>query len=238
MTGAQFVDADSTLMHDVVGWDVRTFSTAVEFWDDQVRSADVPLRCLEIGAGPGGPSLWLALAGHDVVCSNWANTSLDASPLHDRYDFPGTITYEDIDAKAIGYVGEFDLIVFKSVLGGLGSDGGQSQHTAMESILSALKPGGRLIFAENVRGTIFHRMARALANRRRGASWYYIPLAQLTQLLGRFDSYELHTTGVSAVFGVTEAQRRRLASLDRVLNRITPARWRYMAYGVATKASS
>lgn len=230
------MDADGTLMRDIVGWDVRTWATAIQFWDDELGEPSPPLECLELGAGPGGPSLWLALKGQRVVCSNWANTEADASPLHRRYDVT-SISYEDIDAKSIPYENHFDLIVFKSVLGGVGSDGGASQREAMGHILKALKPGGRLLFAENIRGTIFHRMIRAFANRRRRASWYYMPLRELTALLGGFAEVRVHTTGATAVFGFTEGQRRALATLDRVLVPITPGRWRYMAYGVARKAS-
>jgi SAM-dependent methyltransferase len=232
------VDADGTLMRDIVGWDVRTWSTAINYWERTLGDTDAPLTCLELGAGPGGPTLWLALRGHHVICSNWANTREQASPLHERYDVPGTIEYVDIDATSIPYENHFDLIVFKSVLGGVGSDGGLAQQKAMDQIVKALKPGGRLLFAENVRGTIIHRMIRAFANRARRAAWHYPSYTELRGLLSPFASRELRTTGVLAVFGVKESQRRALAGADQaVFNKITPARWRYMGYGTAVKAA-
>ena len=111
---------DDTLMRDIVGWDVRTWSTAVEFWDGELDSSE-PLQCMEIGAGPGGPSLWLALQGHTVLCTNFQNTRGQAEPLHKRYGVTG-VTYEDVDATRIPFENRFDLIIFKSVLGGVGSD--------------------------------------------------------------------------------------------------------------------
>lgn len=230
------VDDAGTLMRDIAGWDVRTWSTAINFWDEALGETDAPLTCLELGAGPGGPSLWLALHGHNVVCSNRENTKLDAAPLHDRYEFSGTIEYEDIDARNIPYLAHFDVIVFKSVLGGVGADGGLAQREAISQIVAALKPGGRLFFAENIRGTVFHRMIRAFANRARKAAWHYPSHGELRSLLSEFDSVELRSTGVLAVFGFQESQRRALASADRAfVNSITPAPWRYVGFGVAVK---
>ncbi|WP_309620521.1 class I SAM-dependent methyltransferase [Salinibacterium sp.] len=224
--------ANDALMKDVLGWDVRTWSAAVEFWERALPPTATPLRCLEIGAGPGGPSLWLALRGHTVVCSNLANTAAMASPLHHEYGVSAQIEYRDIDVTAVPYENHFDVVIFKSVLGGVGS----LQGEAMAQILRSLKPGGLLLFAENIRGTIFHRLARAIAYRLRGTSWHYLSLAQMTSLLSGFSSVEIHTTGVFALFGNTESRRRKLASFDRhVANRLVPRSWKYVSYGSATK---
>ncbi len=220
------------LMNDVLVWDVRTWSVAVEFWDAALPHTDSPLTCLEIGAGPGGPSLWLALRGHHVVCSNLADTRLLAEPLHQKWSVTDNIEYRDVDATALPYENHFDVVIFKSVLGGIG----HLQAEAMAQILKALKPGGRLLFAENVRGTIFHRIARAIAYRIRGSSWHYLTLAQMTDLLDGFSSWTIESHGVLAMFGTTEARRETLAKVDdRVFNRITPRSWKYVSYGVATK---
>ena len=220
---------------DIIGWDVRTWSKAVDHWSAVLPPGGPVLRCLEIGAGPGGPSLWLALRGHDVTCSNFENTRDQAGPLHERYGVD-TITYENIDANAIGYDAEFDLIIFKSVLGGAGSSAAQ-QRDIVAGMHRALKPGGRLLFAENLRSTWLHRIVRAVAYRFRGTSWRYLTRRELDDMLGVFESHDLRTTGFLALFGMTEAQRRRLAAADdAVFNRV-PASWRYVAFGSATKAS-
>ncbi|MDH6180373.1 SAM-dependent methyltransferase [Microbacteriaceae bacterium SG_E_30_P1] len=225
---------DAELMRDIVGWDVRTWSTAVEFWNDHLGPTDAPLRCLEVGAGPGGPSLWLALQGHTVVCTNFQNTEGQARPLHDRYGVTG-ITYQDVDATAIPFENEFDLVIFKSVLGGVGREF-EAQQRAMAGMLRALKPGGRLFFAENLRSTWFHRAARAIAYRIRGSSWRFMSVREMHQLLSGFREHELYTTGSLALFGVTEGQRGALAAVDDAFaDRLTPPSWRYVSYGVATK---
>jgi SAM-dependent methyltransferase len=226
-------DIDADLMKDLVGWDVRTWSAAFEFWQRVVPEAPPALDCLEIGAGPGGPSLWLALQGHRVLCTNQAMTVEIASPLHERYEYPGTITYQTLDARDLPFDAEFDLVVFKSVLGGVGDDAEQERTVA--SLHRALKPGGHLLFAENIRGTVVHGAARAAMNRRRNANWRFNSLGRLRELLGSFGDVQLRTTGVTALFGTTEPRRAALAGVDRILNPITPPPWRYMAYGVATK---
>lgn len=221
------------LMSDIVGWDVRTWSKAVECWGRAIDDAPPVLECLELGAGPGGPSLWLALKGHRVLCTNQDSTEQFAAPLHRRYDYPGTIEYRDVNARELPFDAQFDIVVFKSVLGGVGDPA--DQERMIEGIHRALKPGGRLLFAENIRGTVAHRAARAVMNRRRRANWRFNPLDRLRELLSGFSDVQLHTNGVLAVFGVTEGQRRALATLDPALMRVTPPRWQYMAYGVATK---
>lgn len=225
-------NASDTLLKDVLVWDVRTWSVAVEFWDESISDDGAALDCLEIGAGPGGPSLWLALRGHRVVCSNLANTEAMASELHEKYGVSASIEYRDIDVTDVPYENHFDVVIFKSVLGGVGS----LQDQAMQQILKSLKPGGRLLFAENVRGTVLHRIARSIAYRIRGTSWRYPSLAQMRAHLGGFTSSEIRTTGVLAMFGTSESARLALAAVDdRVANRITPRSWKYVSYGVATK---
>lgn len=228
-------DAGDELTQDVLSWDTRTWAKAAVLWEDRLASWDEELDCLEVGAGPGGPALLLALKGHRVTCSNWSNTREQASPLHERYGVSDRMSYEDIDVVNIPYTEKFDVIVFKSVLGGL-HEHGKSSKDAMGEIYRALKPGGRLIFAENLRGTVFHRLARAIAYRVRRAQWRFTTEKEMRDLLEPFAHYEMQTTGVLALFGVTEGQRRFLARLDDAgLNRIVPASWRYVAYGVATK---
>jgi SAM-dependent methyltransferase len=235
------LDYGSQLMRDIVSWDVRTWSKAVVFWEAvlSARGPGRPLRCLEIGAGSGGPSLWLALQGHDVLCTNWHAAEAHATPLHQRYlesgqIRPGQITYLDVDATQIPFENEFDLVVFKSVIGGVGTKGDQDR--AMEGIRRALKPGGTLLFAENLRGTLLHRLVRTIAYRVRGTSWRYVTVKELEPHLARYARHDIRTTGFLSMFGLNEKQRDALAAADdRVFNRLVPTPWHYVSYGTATK---
>lgn len=224
---------DSIPVTDIVGWDVRTWAKAVAYWESMLPDDGRVLRCLEIGAGPGGPSLWLAARGHDVICSNVENTRMQAEPLHERYGV-GTIRYEDINARNIPYRDEFDVVIFKSVLGGAGSTLEQ-QHQVLGEIHGALVPGGLLLFAENLRGSWLHRGVRALAYRIRRASWRFVAPHEMRGMLAIFDTWELRSTGFLALFGVTEGQRRVLAAADDAIGVAVPASWRYVGFGSATK---
>ena len=221
---------------DILNWDVQTWAAALDAWEPVVAAAPPALRCLEVGAGPGGPTLWLAAQGHDVVCTNLADTEAQASPLHRRFGMLDRVEYRDIDLReGLPYRDEFDVVVFKSVLGGLGDDPAFARSVIAE-IHAALKPGGVLLFAENIRGSIVHRAARSLAYRMRGTSWRYPTLRELEGLLDVFDDLEISTNGVAAVLGPNERIRSTLAKLDAAgLARITPARWQYMAFGVARR---
>lgn len=231
-------------MQDIVSWDVRTWSTAVLFWESVLaaRPTTEPLRCLELGAGPGGPSLWLAMRGHDVLCSNWQATEAHARPLHERYGMvggrddarAGRIAYRDVDATQMPFENEFDIIVFKSVIGGVGDKA--AQDLAMQGILRALKPGGTLLFAENLRSTLLHRLVRTIAYRVRGSSWRYVTVKEMRPHLARYSHHRVLTTGFLAMFGLKEHQRSALAVADdRVFNRLVPRSWHYVSYGAATK---
>jgi len=225
---------------DVIGWDVRTWGRAVEAWERALaRAPEGPLDVLEVGAGPGGPSLWLALKGHRVVTSNVSGTREQAAPLHERYGVADRIEYRDLDlTRELPYRDAFDVVVFKSVLGGLGGADPALPGVALDEIRAALRPGGILLWAENLRGNWLHRAARTLAYRiRRVPIWQYLALRRLRELLGsRFAEVELHVGGVLAVLGTSEAARDRLARADQALfDRIVPASWHYMAYGCARR---
>jgi SAM-dependent methyltransferase len=209
---------------DIVQWDVSTWGQAVRCWE---RFVTVRGRCLEVGAREGGLALWMACQGGEVLCSDLWGSERRARPLHQRYGV--TIAYEDIDATAIPYRAHFDCIAFKSLLGGLGTL--ERQQAAMRSIYDALKPGGQLLFAENLSASWLHRAARA---RSRAFTWRDVALAELRDMLANYSEVHLQTTGLLAAFG-DERRRPQLASLDRLLTPIIPPRWRYVAFGFARK---
>lgn len=230
----------SAPLADIVGWDVRTWGRAIETWERALAALpDGPLDVIEVGAGPAGPSLWLALKGHRVVTSNLGETERLARPLHERHGVADRIEYRDLDLTAgLPYRAAFDVVVFKSVLGGLGSADPALPPAALDAIRDALRPGGLLLWAENLRGNWLHRSARWAAYRiRRARAWQYLTLRRLRELLdARFVDVDVHVGGVLAVLGASEPARDRLARADQaVFDKIVPASWHYMAYGFARK---
>lgn len=220
---------------DVLQWDTASWAPALRYWEHAVDWRQVQ-DGLELGSNLGGLSLWLAGHGVRTVCSDLDGVAGRAGPLHQRHGVQHLIQYRDLDATALPYAGAFDVVVFKSIIGGIGRHGqGARQREVFAQVHQALRPGGLLLYAENLAASPLHRWVR-----KRfvpwGASWRYPTAAELKEYLRPFAKHTLFTTGVSATFGRSEAQRRALARLDRVvLNALAPKAWRYIAYGMAVK---
>lgn len=223
------------LLRECIQWDVKSWSKALLYWEQHIPWHQVD-RCLELGSREGGLSLWLALKGKEVICSDVGDVKQTAGALHRRYGVADKIHYESIDATYIPYENQFDLIVFKSILGVVGKDGNaRRQQQAIHQIKKALKPGGKLVFAENLTGSPLHCLLRRRFVKW-GRSWRYVSLNEIESYLQVFKSYTLKSNGFSSAFGRTEAQRNGLAAIDdALLNYCVPDRWKYIVYGMAEK---
>lgn len=226
---------DKQLVADIIQWDVRNWSAALDYWERNVDWYGVH-NCLELGGRDGGLSLWLALKDLHVVCSDVDDNRTRAQSYHQKHSFAGSIEYAVIDALDIPYENQFDLIAFKSVLGGVGRDGRKDrQQQAVDQIHKALKPGGQLLFMENLVASPLHSFVRRKFVRW-GNSWRYVTLSEMREFLHNFKNLRMGTTGVLGTFGRTERQRDVLARVDQaLLNRLTPARWQYLVFGIAEK---
>jgi SAM-dependent methyltransferase len=143
------------------------------------------------------------------------------------------IVHEDIDATIAHHYEEFDIVVFKSVLGSTGDEG--AQRKVVEGCRRALRPGGELWFAENLRASSMHRVARRIFIPW-ARSWVYLDIADVEGLLRDFGDTTLSAWGVLGAFGRNEYQRSALAGLDRAgAERLFPRRSRYVVAGVARK---
>lgn len=222
-------------LNNFLQWDVNSWSIAFRFWESQIKFNQIS-SSLELGGREGGLSLWLALNGKHVICSDLFNTQNTASPLHQKFEVSKFVQYQDIDASNIPYENHFDLIVFKSIIGGIGRNNNiQIQQQVLQQIHRALKPGGKLLFAENLVASPLHQ-----AFRKRfvqwGDSWRYVTLDELKLFLKDFSSVQIKSNGVLATFGRNEDQRKYLSYLDNfVFNKICPNSWKYIGYGVAVK---
>lgn len=223
------------LLTDIMEWDVATWSEALAYWERQVNWTGVT-DCLEIGSRKGGLSLWLALRGKQVLCTDMYDTALIASPLHRQYHAEEEISYMNVNAAQMNFNEQFDLVVFKSVMGSIAQGGRpEGQAKAVECIYKALKPGGVLLFAENLGATRLHAFFR---NRFTywGHKWHYPAYDEIQNLLKVFGQCTFHTTGVVAVFGRSERQKTWLSVIDRcLLNFLFPKKWKYVVYGIAVK---
>jgi SAM-dependent methyltransferase len=217
---------------DFVEWDVRNWSGALDFWLAHTRQKLANASALELGSRNGGLSLWLALQGARVICSDIYPPHTKTLGLHKDHGVSHLIRYEQVDATDIPYTQEFDLVVFKSVLGAIPAE---RQATVFADVHKALKTGGELFFAENLEGSPLHQSLR-----RRfvpwGTSWQYPSTASLEACLSAFSRVEYVTMGFAGAFGRGERQRDVLGMLDKaIFDRIVPATWRYIMAGIAVK---
>jgi hypothetical protein len=216
-------------------WDVWNWSKALPFWERHLPSNWKGITVLEIGARRGGISLWLASHGAQVVCSDLENPRRIAQPYHDQFSFAGSIRYEAVDALNIRKTDFYDLIVFKSVMGGVSRHDCDKKKLAMvRGIFCALKPGGKLLFAENLTASPLHSLTRRLFLPW-GAEWNYLRLDELEEHFADFRNFEFATSGFLGAFGRSESLRKILGKVDDSVEQLIPKRWHYIVYGMAER---
>ena len=79
-------------LRDAIQWDVRSWSRALPVWQRAVEKLPRPAKALGIGEREGGLSLWLALQGIDVVCTDLKPLPDATRALHERYGVSERIT--------------------------------------------------------------------------------------------------------------------------------------------------
>ncbi len=224
------------LLRDVIEWDIATWRKAVQYWDrytDEHLPDPSAKTLLEIGARGGGVTLMFALKGFECTCSDKGETFEQARALHAEYGVSARVTYVDADALALPFPdASFDAVVFKSVLGAIGRSGhDENIDAAIAELYRVLKPGGVLLFAENMRATRLHAALRRRF-KRWGNSWNYATPERMRALLARFAALDLHTYGCFSCFRMDHPLTRRA---DELLCRKDPSPRHYMAYGAAEK---
>jgi SAM-dependent methyltransferase len=223
------------LIADITQWDINSWKYAIDFWERNCNFND-QLSALELGGREGGLSLWLALKSIKTICSDLNNTEKTALPLHQKYKIEHLITYKDINATNIPFKDQFDIIVFKSILGGIGyGNNKKAQEQTFMSIYDALKPGGKLLFAENLVASPFHQFFRKKFVKW-GNEWCYPKLEDLDHWLKNFSKVKMECKGVWSTFGRNEKQRNLLSVIDKAFfDHITPKKHRYIVFGYAEK---
>lgn len=227
-------------INDIIGWDIVNWSKAFPFWNKHIDIKNKQLSCLEIGARQGGLSLWLALHGNNVICSDVSykdqQHELDKTiTLHKKHNCENLISYEAIDASNIPYENKFDLVVFKSVLGGvsIGSNTRLEQQT-INSIYKSLKPGGKILFTENLEASFLHMYARKKFVKW-GNKWHYLKLNEMVSLFKSFQKIDYKTVGFFGTFGKNEKQRQLYGKVDTFFDKLVPKSYRYIMIGIVEK---
>jgi ubiquinone/menaquinone biosynthesis C-methylase UbiE len=223
---------DKELIDDIIQWGVSNWKKLIPIWDKEL--ANHSGNAIAFGEREGGLSLYLAQKGFKVTCTDY-NDFPEELPLliHTKYQIEDNITYKKEDITNVSYDdNSFDIVVFKSVIGVLGSF--EEQKKALLEIHRILKPGGVLLFAENLKSSKLHQMARKKFTNW-GHRWYYPSIEELKMLNSSFSNFEYHTTGFFATFGRNEKQRNVLAKIDNLVIKIIPKNWRYIVIGKSIK---
>lgn len=221
---------------DIVEWDVVNWSVALDYWPRHTRQDLPSAHALEIGSRHGGLSLWAALNGMQVVCTDLDGPSNLAVEKHKRYGVSDRITCRALNALSIPYRDQFDVVMFKSVLGGIGRDhDAERQARAIVEIHKSLKKGGELWFAENMVASPLHHFARRRYVKW-GHTWRYVAIREMMEYLSVFSRVEYTAVGFLGAFGRSPFQRQVLGKIDRIIaDRLVPASWRYIMIGIAAK---
>lgn len=224
---------EQALIQDIFGWDVINWSKTLEFWGKHVSVLNKEYECLELGSSYGGLSLWLALNRNKVLCTDINGPEKGANDLHKKYNCSSRVLYDSLDATNIPYENRFDLVIFKSILGGISSNNqNYNKAKTVNEIYKALKPGGMLLFAENLESTMLHKMLR----NRFGTSWWnYLKMNEVDELFASYHRVSYTTAGFLGCFGRNEKQRNFLGKVDDVLEKVIPKKSRYILIGVAVK---
>lgn len=217
-------------LQDILQWKVPVWKVPLFYWDKNVDWHSVH-HCLEIGAREGGLSLWLAKHGKEVHCSDIQNPQNTAEKIHRQYPYTqNKIQYLVIDASQ-PFLHSYDLIVTKSVLGGIGHH--HQFHLiekTIQNIYNALKPNGYYLFAENASASILHQIIRKKFNQW-AYRWYYLTIKEMKHLLHSYQEYHIHTFGFISPFFAHNIT----SYIDKTLHTILPSTAEYLIYGMARK---
>lgn len=228
-------EVSKKFIEDCIEWDVVNWSKTLSFWVDNSSVGKGSLKCLELGSRRGGLSLWLANQGNNVICSDYTNPKKDAEVLHKKYSIDEKMSYQAIDATRIPFENHFDIIVFKSILGGIGrNDKSYLIQETIDQIHKALKPGGKLLFAENLSGSKLHQFIRKKMVA--WSYWNYLKVDETDMIFKAYSSLEFQTAGFLGLFGRSERQRNILGKMDSLLfDKTLPGNMKYIFFGIATK---
>ena len=228
------MDYSNEQLIDIIEWDIVNWGQAIKYWDRELDFCKINY-CLEIGARRGGLSLWLALHGIDTIeCSDRFDNSKEALSMHRKYGL-NSVQYKVINATEINQTEKYDLICFKSVLGGIGYNNNKSaQEKAINEIYCALKPGGLLIFTENLKGSKLHTFLRKNFVKW-GDKWRYLSLDELLAMTNKFNNIQYKTYGFFGTMGRKEWQRYLLGKLDSLIDPFINEKDKYISIFICKK---
>ena len=220
---------DKIIVYDIIGWDVNNWSKSLDIWRPFLD--EVEKSVLVVGNREGRLSLWFALYGHKVFCSDKHGTVDSAKKLHKFYSVDDKIKYINADIMQLNFNNnQFDIIAFKSVLGALKNE--ININKAILEMYRVLRPGGKLFVAENAEGSAIHSHFRERFNK---YSWKYLNINELGKIFKPFNIIVSMQYGFFSAFGFNESIRNCFSYIDKLFNKIIPNRFKYIHFLVLQK---
>ena len=190
-------------LDNIIGWDIGNWSRCLSYW--QPWLGEIPKstgKVLVLGERNGGISLWFALLGFEVICTDYYELDKNVGQLHQRWQVQEHITYATADIFNLPYPeNQFDLVACKSVIGGLLPNCKdrttrtlENQKLATEEVRRVLKRGGFFFGAENLTGTRLH-MALRKKRHKENLGWRYLELSEIRWLFDGYSNCELKPYG-------------------------------------------
>ena len=214
---------------NIFKWDTENWSKILVLWNRMITESFDGLKVLELGAGDGSLSIWSCNQGGDVICSDLSITDVQINTIKFQIVNTEKIKFEKIDILDIPYTDYFDVILFKSVLGGLRSY--NKQKAAFEQIHKALKNNGKLLFCENMNSTFLHQYFRS--KKPWGHYWRYPSFYELINMSKQFRKINYDTYGL---FGAGDLPFKKFrVKIDYFSKLIFPIEWFYIFAGVYQK---
>jgi SAM-dependent methyltransferase len=243
-TAVTVLDAtDEALRATGIGWKVASWSRAMR---EAFRHlpADLGGKTLaELGVGPAGLNLFLGGLRCRLLClDRRLDFSTESRALHRRHG----VACEHVltDARRLTFPpASLDVVVMKSVLGGVHSEFGREGALAcIASVRDVLKPDGVLIALEQLKGDPMTRWLRRIKYPTR--RWHYFEVAEFTpgtsvsllEGFARVETRALTVTSHSAEdwLGHRSPIVRAAVGLDRLIEPVVPPNWRHLISVVAT----
>ena len=238
-------------LDEIFEWDVDNWSKCLPYWEAWLTRLDRnTAQILALGERAGGLSLYFALQGFHVLCTDYHLPSNRVRLFHARWGVQERIAYAAVDAFHIPYPEHtFDVVVCKSVIGGLLLERKRpesltlpNQRLAVEEIRRVLKPGGIFLGAENLAGSAIHRGLRWM---KYGAAcgWRHLRTTEIQWLFTSYAVVQQQQWGLVGSpwwkFGSHWWQFDRLHPLFKVMDAclcpLLPGDWLYISFIRARK---
>ncbi|MFZ1809261.1 MAG: methyltransferase domain-containing protein [Cyclobacteriaceae bacterium] len=235
---------EQTLVRDCIQWDVKNWSQSLKYWQPILDAMNDKNngRVLCLGERDGGLTLWFALLGFQVVCTDIYGITESARELHKSYNVSHRISYNETDIFKINFPTDyFDIVACKSVIGGLKTTYSDSRTRTLENqklatleINRVLKNGGFFLGAENLRGSPLHQLYRKKIKGKR-IGWRHLSRQEVTWLFADYSYLKHRSFGFVGTFYKRHFVNSIGYNLDKLLSKILPHDWLYIDFIIAKK---